>query len=101
LLTVVGYAINNVVVVFDRVRENLIKRVGVTFEETIDKSINQTLTRCLNTSITTILALLAILFFGGDTLKYFSLALIMGIAAGTYSSVFLAGPLLTIFRRYA
>ena len=101
LLTVVGYAINNVVVVFDRVRENLIKGVGVTLEETIDRSINQTLTRCFNTSITTLLALLAIFFFGGGTLKYFSLALIMGIAAGTYSAIFLAGPLLTIFRRYA
>jgi len=101
LLTVVGYAINNVVVVFDRVREGLIKRIGVTFEETINKSINQTLARCLNTSLTTLLVLLAIFFFGGITLRYFSLSLIIGIAAGTYSSIFLAGPLLTIFRRYA
>ena len=101
LLTVVGYAITNVVVVFDRVREGLIKRIGVTFEETINKSINQTLARCLNTSLTTLLVLLAIFFFGGITLRYFSLSLIIGIAAGTYSSIFLAGPLLTIFRRYA
>lgn len=101
LLTVVGYAINNVVVVFDRVRENLIRRASPTFEETVNKSISQTVTRCLNTSLTTLLVLFAIFFFGGATLKYFALALIVGISAGTYSSIFLAGPLLTIFRRYA
>jgi preprotein translocase subunit SecF len=94
LLTVLGYSINNTVVVFDRIRENLIKRVGITFAETADKSLNQTLTRCLNTSLTTLLVLLAIFFFGGSTLKYFALVLIIGIVAGTYSSLFLAAPLL-------
>lgn len=94
LLTVLGYSINNTVVVFDRIRENLIKRVGVTFEETANKSLNQTLTRCLNTSLTTLLVLLAIFFFGGSTLEYFALVLIIGIVAGTYSSLFLASPLL-------
>lgn len=101
LLTVIGCSINNVVVVFDRIRENTIRRDGVTFEDTVNKSINQTLGRCVNTSIAYLLPLFAIFFFGGITLKYFSLALIIGIAVGTYSSVFLAGPLLTIFRRYA
>jgi preprotein translocase subunit SecF len=105
LLTVLGYSINNTVVVFDRIRENLIKRVGVTFEETVNKSLNQTLTRCINTSLTTLLALLAIFFFGGATLEYFSLALIIGILAGTYSSIFLASPLLVVyltrFKKYA
>jgi len=99
LLTVLGYSINNTVVVFDRIRENLIKKTGVTFEETIDKSLNQTLTRCLNTSLTTLLVLLAIFFFGGETLRYFSLALIIGVVAGTYSSLFLAAPLLTKFSK--
>lgn len=101
LLTVVGYAINNVVVVFDRIRENLMRGASPTFGETLNKSLAQTFTRCLNTSLTTLLVLLAIFFFGGVTLQYFSLALIIGVTAGTYSSIFLAAPLLTIFRRYA
>ncbi len=94
LLTVLGYSINNTVVVFDRIRENLIRRVGATFEETTNKSLNQILARCINTSVTTLLVLLAIFFFGGATLKFFALALIIGIIAGTYSSIFLVGPIL-------
>lgn len=101
LLTIGGSSINNVIVVFDRIRENIIKGSGVTFEDTVNKSINETLGRCLNTSLCYLLPLFAIFLFGGVTLKYFALALIVGTAAGTYSSVFLAGPLLTIFRRYA
>ncbi len=104
-LTILGYSINNTVVVFDRIRENIIKRVGVTFEETVNRSLNQTITRCVNTSLTTLLVLLAIYFFGGATLQYFALALIIGILAGTYSSIFLASPLLvaylTRFKKYA
>jgi len=94
LLVVFGYSINNTVVVFDRIRENLIKKVGATYEETVDKSLNQTLFRSINTSLTTLFVLIAIFFFGGITLKYFALALIVGIVAGTYSSIFLAGPIL-------
>lgn len=93
LLAVLGYSINNTVVVFDRIRENLLKR-GETFEQTVDISLNQTLTRQINTSLTTLFVCAAIFFFGGVTLKYFALALILGIIAGTYSSIFLAGPLL-------
>ncbi|RLC35270.1 MAG: protein translocase subunit SecF [Candidatus Nealsonbacteria bacterium] len=104
LLTILGYSINDTVVVFDRIRENLIKRVGVTFEETVNKSLNQTVARSINTSLTTLLVLLAIYFFGGATLQYFALALIIGILAGTYSSIFLASPLLvfylTRFKKY-
>jgi len=100
LLTVFGYSINNTVVVFDRIRENLLKRQTLSFEETVDKSLNQTLTRCINTSLTTLLVLGAIFFFGGETLKYFSLALILGIAAGTYSSIFLASPILVSWLRW-
>ena len=101
LLTVGGSSVNNVIVVFDRVRENLLKRRGTTFEDTVNKSLNETLGRCLNTSLCYLLPLLAIFFFGGPTLRYFSLTLIMGIAAGTYSAVLLAAPLLTIFKRHA
>lgn len=97
LLTVLGYSINNVVVVFDRIRENLIRKSDVTFEETVNHSLNQTFSRCLNTSLTTLFVLIAIFFLGGATLRYFSLALILGIAAGTYSALFIASPLLVVW----
>ena len=98
-LTIVGYAINNVVVVYDRIRENLL-RERLTFEEIVEKAINQTLTRQLNTSLTTLFPLFFIFFLGGETLKYFALTLILGIAAGTYSSIFLASPILVSWLRW-
>ena len=97
-LIVLGYSINDSVVVFDRVRENLNKNKNILFEKIVDNSLNQTLTRSINTSFTTLLVLFAIFFFGGDTLKYFSLALILGLICGTYSSIFLASPLLAGWR---
>lgn len=100
LLTVVGYAINNVVVVFDRIRENLFKKLTITFEEAINFSINQTLTRQLNTSLTTLFPLIFIFFIGGETLKYFALALMLGITVGTYSSIFLASPILVSWLKW-
>jgi len=100
LLTVIGYAINNVVVVYDRIRENLLKSRGEVFEKTVNFSINQTLTRQINTSLTTLFPLIAIFFLGGETLKYFALALILGIAAGTYSSIFLASPVLVSWLKW-
>ncbi|MBZ9572888.1 protein translocase subunit SecF, partial [Patescibacteria group bacterium] len=96
-LTVFGYSINDSVVVFDRVRENLLKLKEPTFGLTVETSLNQTITRSLNTSLTTLFVLFAIFFFGGETLKYFSFALILGIGLGTYSSLFLATPLLVSF----
>ena len=93
-LTILGYSINDTVVVFDRTRENLLKRVADTFEETVELSIRQTFMRSLNTSVTTLLALAAIFLFGGDSTRPFALALIIGIGVGTYSSLFLASPLL-------
>ncbi len=99
-LVVLGYSINNTVVVFDRIRENLLKRGEGTYEETVDRSLNQTLTRSINTSLTTLFVLLAIFFFGGETLKYFALALILGIVFGTYSSIFLASPLLVAWLKW-
>ncbi|MDI6883152.1 MAG: protein translocase subunit SecF [Patescibacteria group bacterium] len=99
-LTVFGYSINDSVVVFDRVRENLLKVKESTFELTVEKSLNETLTRSLNTAFTTLLVLFAIFFFGGETLKYFSLTLILGITFGTYSSIFLATPLVLSYFRF-
>jgi len=96
-LTVFGYSINDSVVVFDRVRENLMKLKAPTFEEIAEKSLNQSLRRSIYTSVTTLLVLLSIFLFGGETLKFFSLTLIMGIILGTYSSIFLATPLLVSF----
>ena len=98
LLTVLGYSINNTVVVFDRIRENLLRHTG-TYEEVVDNSLNQTLTRSINTSLTTLFVLIAIFFFGGETLKYFALVLILGIIVGTYSSIFLASPILVAWLR--
>lgn len=98
LLTVLGSSINNTIVVFDRMRENLLKG-GESFEEIVDRSLNQTLTRQLNTSLTILLTLFALYFFGGDTLRSFVLALILGTVAGTYSSFFISAPLLVSWHR--
>lgn len=94
LLIVVGYAINNVIVVYDRIRENLTRDRKADFSVIADRAINQTLSRQINTSVATLLPVFAIYFWGGITLKYFALALILGIATGTYSSVFLASQIL-------
>ncbi len=99
LLTVLGYSVNNTVVVFDRVRENLIKTKSASLEQIVNISLRQTLTRSVNTSLTTLFVLMAIFFFGGETLRYFALALIIGITAGTYSSMFLASPILVAWIR--
>ena len=97
LLTILGYTINDKVIVFDRIRENILKQQKKTFEETVNLSLNQTLTRSLSTGTCTLLVLLFIFFFGGDTLRYFSLILIVGIVVGTYSSLFLTTPLLVVW----
>lgn len=96
VLTVIGFSVHDTIVVFDRIRENLMKHRGH-FDEIVNLSINQTIVRSLNTSFTVILVLLAIFFFGGESLKYFALALILGIGIGTYSSIFIASPLLVIW----
>lgn len=88
LLTVVGYSISNNIVVFDRMRENLLRKTGFDLEDTVNRSIRETLGRNINTSITTLIPLSTILVFGGSTLQGFSLALIAGITVGLYSSVF-------------
>lgn len=95
LLATLGYSVNDTIVVFDRIRENLlVSEHREDFGELVGRSLKQTLVRSVNTSLTTILVLLAVLFFGGATIQYFILALIIGITAGTYSSIFIASPLL-------
>ena len=98
ILTVLGYSVNDTIVVFDRIRENLPKSDD-DFEGTVNTSVNQTLTRSINTSLTTLLVLLSILFFGGDTIRDFVLALSIGVFVGTYSSIFLASPVLVVWER--
>ena len=95
VLTIVGYSMNDTVVIFDRVRENLKKYSKISITEISDLSINQTLSRTLITSITTLLALLSIFIFGGAILKGFSFAMIIGVIVGTYSSIFVATPILS------
>ncbi len=94
LLVVFGYSVNDTVVVFDRIRENLLKSGDETYQEVVNASLNQTLVRSLNTSLTTLFVLLAIFFMGGVTLHSFALALSVGIVSGSYSSIFLASPIL-------
>ncbi|AEE91329.1 protein translocase subunit SecF [Tepidanaerobacter acetatoxydans] len=98
ILTIVGYSINDTIVIFDRVRENLKNMRKVSFEEVANLSISQTVTRSVNTSLTTLLTITALFLFGGETIKDFTLALIVGIGAGTYSSIFIASPLWSMFR---
>ena len=94
ILTIVGYSMNDTVVIFDRVRENLRKYSDIKIYELTNISINETLSRTLITSITTLLALLSIFFFGGEILKGFSLAMIFGVVFGTYSSIYIANTVL-------
>ncbi len=100
LLVVLGFSVHDTIVVFDRVRENLRHGSGKkSFEHIVGESISQTFTRSINTSLTTLLALTVLYFVGGDTTKHFSLALIIGIAAGTYSSIFVGSPLLVTIEK--
>tara|TARA_B100000131_G_scaffold22060_1_gene21251 strand:- start:803 stop:1699 length:897 start_codon:yes stop_codon:yes gene_type:complete len=98
VLTIVGYSMNDTVVIFDRVRENLRKYSDVKIFELTNISINETLSRTIITSITTLLALLSIYLFGGEILKGFSLAMILGVVFGTYSSIYIANPILVLLR---
>lgn len=95
LLTILGFSVHDTIVVFDRVRENLKKsNTKGDFESIVGVSVNQTIARSINTSLTVLLVLFALFFLGGESTKYFSLALIIGVTVGTYSSMFLASPLL-------
>jgi preprotein translocase subunit SecF len=99
ILTIMGYSIQDTIVVLDRVRENLL-RSDVSFAELVDMSVRQTFLRSFNTSMTTLLCLSAIFVFGGSSLHEFTLSLIIGIAVGTYSSIFVASPLLVTIEKW-
>lgn len=97
-LTVIGFSVHDTIVVFDRIRENLNRQSYQTFDETVDHSVTQTLGRSLNTSLTVVFVLLALLLFGGASVRWFVFALLIGIVSGTYSSIFNAAPLLTLWQ---
>ena len=99
ILAVLGYSINNTVVVFDRIRENLILGVSGDFETVVNRSLVETLSRSLNTSLTTLLVVLALLFFVGATIQNFAVVLLIGIVAGTFSSICIAPNLLIVWER--
>lgn len=99
ILTVIGFSVHDTIVVFDRIRENLRREKG-SFEDIVNHSILETLARSINTSLTVILTLLALLLFGGQSIRYFVLALLIGVASGTYSSIFNASPLLVTWYDY-
>ena len=94
VLTIVGYSMNDTVVIFDRVRDNLKKYADVNIFDLSNQSINETLSRTILTSVTTLLALFSIFFIGGEILRGFSFAMILGVIIGTYSSIFIANPIL-------
>ncbi len=94
ILTIVGYSLNDTVVVFDRVRENLRRYKSTSLKEVLNRSINETLSRTVMTSVTTLLALIALYVLGGDVIRGFTFAMIWGVIVGTYSSVFIASPIL-------
>jgi len=100
LLTVLGYSVNDTIVVFDRVRENLLRHRSDDFSETVNIGLNQTLARSINTTLTTLFPLFTLYFLGGSTIHNFTLALLVGIASGAYSSIFIASPLLTMVEKW-
>jgi len=98
LLTIVGFSVNDTVVIYDRIRENIKLNPGRHINDLVDEGVNQTLARSINTTLTTVLTLVAIVLFGGETLKFFALALITGFISGAYSSIFIASTLLAWWR---
>ena len=102
LLAILGFSVNDTIVVFDRVRENLKNSLkGETFEQIVGKSLSQTFARSINTSLTVLIALGSLFFFGGETTKQFALVLVFGVTFGTYSSIFLASPLLVTWQKFS
>ncbi len=98
ILTIVGYSINNTIVVFDRIRENYAKNKRASFAETVNTSIKQTLARSISTTITTLLPVIMLFIFGVTSIRQFTIPLMVGLLAGTYSSIFLAGPLWALMK---
>ncbi len=100
LMTILGYSVNDTIVIFDRIRENLTKAHKERFEDTIEHSVKQSYVRSINTSLTTLAVLISIFFFGGETIRDFIMALMTGIFFGTYSSLFIASPLLVVWENW-
>jgi preprotein translocase subunit SecF len=104
LLTILGYSVNDTIVVFDRVRENVLRnqemKVEEPFADTVGRAVQETMGRSINTSLTTLIALLALYVLGGDVTKNFALTLMVGVVAGAYSSIFIANPLLILIEKY-
>jgi len=100
MLTVLGFSVHDTIVVFDRIRENLKVYAGESIDFVVNHSIAQTLVRSLNTSLTVLFVLLALLLFGGETIRWFVFALFIGILVGTYSSIFIASPVLVLWQRW-
>lgn len=98
LLTIIGFSVHDTIVVFDRIRENLLKMGSANFANVVNESILQTLVRSLRTSLTVILVLVALLLFGGESIRWFVVALLIGVTSGTYSSIFNAAPLLVLWQ---
>lgn len=97
ILTVIGFSVHDTIVVFDRIRENLRRTTGLPFAQVVNDSILQTMVRSLNTSLTAILVLFTLLLFGGESIRWFAVALLIGIVSGTYSSIFNAAPMLVLW----
>lgn len=100
LLTILGYSVNDTIVVYDRIRENLLRLRNEAFGEVVNNGLNQTLARSINTVLTTMLPLFALFFWGGSTIHNFVLALLVGVASGAYSSIFIASPLLVMVEKW-
>jgi len=95
LLTILGYSVNDTIVVYDRIRENLLRsRTKSDFETVVNRSVNETMSRSINTSLTVLIVLAAVAVFGGEGVRWFSVALLLGVTFGTYSSIFVASALL-------
>lgn len=101
ILTIIGFSVHDTIVVFDRIRENLRRMPSASFSNVVNESILQTFTRSLNTSLTVILVLTTLLLFGGDSIRWFVVALLVGIFSGTYSSIFNASPLLVVWHDFS
>lgn len=100
ILTVIGFSVHDTIVVFDRIRENLLRVSGMSFVTIVNTSILQTIVRSLNTSLTAVLVLITLLLFGGESIRWFVVALLLGIVSGTYSSIFNAAPLLVVWQEW-
>ena len=99
LLTILGYSVNDTIIIFDRIRENLGRFPKSDFGEVVNRSLNETMARSINTTLTTLLAIVTVLIFGGASISSFALALTIGIFLGAYSSIFVASPLLVVWEK--